>query len=159
MIRLINLHLSLISIIYFYKCLLLKFTNTNKNYLILISATLLLSPTFRSLSIWPDSRIYGLHFFIISTFFYLKFIYIEKKIYYCYLNIILLAISSYFSPNFSLFSIFFLYQFYKHFKISGEILTIVYFKFNFSNTCFLLSYLFLMYFFLSSGKVPGHDQC
>lgn len=155
-IRLINLHLSIISIIYFYKCLLLKFSNTNKNYLILISATLLLSPTFRSLSIWPDSRIYGLHFFIISTFFYLKFVYVEKKIYFCYLNIILLAISSYFSPNFSLFSIFFLYQFYKHFKISGEILACIILNLILALPAFY--YLFILdVFFLSSGGVPGYD--
>ena len=155
-IRLINLHLSIISIIYFYKCLLLKFNNTNKNYLILISATLLLSPSFRSLSIWPDSRIYGFHFFIISTFFYLKFVYIEKKSYFCYLNIIFLAISSYFSPNFSLFSIFFLYQFYKHFKISGEILACVILNLILAIPAFY--YLFVLdVFFLNSGGVPGSD--
>ena len=124
-IRLINLHLSIISIIFFYKCLLIKFSKINKNYLILISAIFFLSPTFRSLSIWPDSRLYGFHFFVISIFFYLKFIYMEKKNYFCYLNIIFLAIASYFSPNFSLFSIFFLYQFYKHFKISGELLACI----------------------------------
>ncbi len=155
-IRLINLHLSIISIIFFYKCLLIKFSKINKNYLILISAIFFLSPTFRSLSIWPDSRLYGFHFFIISIFFYLKFIYLEKKNYLCYLNIIFLAIASYFSPNFSLFSIFFLYQFYKHFKISGEILACIILNLILALPAFY--YLFILdVFFLSSGGVPGHD--
>ena len=155
-IRLINLHLSIISILFFYKCLALKFNTIDKNYLILISAIFFISPTFRSLNIWPDSRIYGLQFFIISTFFYLKFIYIEKKNYFCYLNIIFLSIASYFSPNFSLFAIFFLYQFYKQFKISVEILTCIILNLILALPAFY--YLFILdVFFLSAGGVPGHD--
>ena len=155
-IRLINLHLSIISIIFFYKCLLIKFSKINKNYLILISAIFFLSPTFRSLSIWPDSRLYGFHFFVISIFFYLKFIYLEKKNYLCYLNIIFLAIASYFSPNFSLFSIFFLYQFYKNFKLSKEIIICTILNLILALPAFY--YLFILdVFFLSSGAVPGHD--
>ena len=155
-IRLVNLHLSIISIIFFYKCLLIKFSKINKNYLILISAIFFLSPTFRSLSIWPDSRIYGFHFFVISIFFYLKFTFIEKKNYYCYLNIFFLAISSYFSPNFSLFSIFFLYQFYKNFKLSKEIMLCIILNLVLAFPAFY--YLFILdVFFLSSGGVPGHD--
>jgi len=155
-IRLINLHLSIISIIFFYKCLLIKFSKINKNYLILISAIFFLSPTFRSLSIWPDSRLYGFHFFVISIFFYLKFIYLEKKNYLCYLNIIFLAIASYFSPNFSLFSIFFLYQFYKNFKLSKEIIICTILNLILALPAFY--YLFILdVFFFSSGEVPGHD--
>ena len=155
-IRFVNFNFSIISIFFFYKCLLIKFSKINKNYLILISAIFFLSPTFRSLSIWPDSRLYGFHFFVISTFFYLKFIYMEKKNYFCYLNIIFLAISSYISPNFSLFSIFFLYQFYKHFKISGEILACIILNLILALPAFY--YLFILdVFFLSSGGVPGHD--
>ena len=155
-IRLVNLHLSIISIIFFYKCLLIKFSKINKNYLILISAIFFLSPTFRSLSIWPDSRIYGFHFFVISIFFYLKFTFIEKKNYYCYLNIFFLAISSYFSPNFSLFSLFFLYQFYKNFKLSKEIMLCIILNLVLAFPAFY--YLFILdVFFLSSGGVPGHD--
>jgi hypothetical protein len=80
----------------------------------------------------------------------------EKKNYFCYLNIIFLAISSYISPNFSLFSIFFLYQFYKHFKISGEILACIILNLILALPAFY--YLFILdVFFLSSGGVPGHD--
>ena len=155
-IRFVNFNFSTISIFFFYKCLLIKFSKINKNYLILISAIFFVSPTFRSLSIWPDSRIYGIHFFIISTFFYLKFIYIEKKNYFCYLNIIFLSIASYFSPNFSLFAIFFLYQFYKQFKISVEIFTCIILNLILALPAFY--YLFILdVFFISGGGVPGHD--
>ena len=82
-IRIINLNFSIISIIFFFKCLEIKFKNVKNHYLFLISLVFFLSPTFRSLSIWPDSRIYGMHFFIISTFFYLKFLDNNIKIYYC----------------------------------------------------------------------------
>ena len=66
LIRLINLNFSIISIIFFFKCLKIKFNQIDNRYLFLISIIFFLSPTFRSLSIWPDSRIYGFHFFIIS---------------------------------------------------------------------------------------------
>ena len=155
-IRFVSLNLSIISVIFFYKCLVIKFRDIDKKILVLISAIFLLSPTFRSLSIWPDGRIYGFHFFVISTFFYLRFIHEEKKNYYCYLNIIFLAISSYFSPNFSLFSIFFLYQFYRHLKISKEILICIILNLILAFPAFY--YLFVLdVFFLSSGDVPGSE--
>ena len=156
-IRLINLNFSIISIMFFFKCLKIKFNKIENTYLFLISATFLLSPTFRSLSIWPDSRIYGFHFFVLSTYFYLKFIYTDKKIYFCYLNILFLAISSYFSPNFSLFSIYFIYQFYKHLNISKELLFCVFLNLLLAFPAFY--YLFVLdVFFLSSGDVPGNHQ-
>ena len=155
-IRLISLNFSIISIIFFYKCLVIKFKNIDKKILVLISAIFLLSPSFRSLSIWPDGRIYGFHFFVISTFFYLKFIHEEKKNYFCYLNIIFIAISSYFSPNFSLSSIFFLYQFYKNLKISKETLICILLNLILAFPAFY--YLFVLdVFFLSSGRVPGSE--
>ena len=64
LIRLINLHICLILPIIFYKCLEIKFFNIDKRYLILLSGLIFLSPTFRSLSIWPDSRIWGVLFFL-----------------------------------------------------------------------------------------------
>jgi len=120
-VRFLNLNFSLISVLFFYKCLILKYKEIDKNYLYLISFIFLISPTFRSLSIWPGTRIFGFHFFIISTFFYLKFIYEEKKIIYCYLNIIFLAIASYCSVNFCLFAIYFFYKFFSYYKFSLNI--------------------------------------
>ena len=72
-IRFLHMHLSIPLIIIFYKCLKLKFDNINFNSLQLLSLIIFLSPTFRSLSIWPDSRLPGLLFFILSIYFFLKF--------------------------------------------------------------------------------------
>ena len=73
-IRVINLHFLLLTIFFFYKCLKVKFNSYNSETLYLISLLLFLSPTFRSLTIWPDSRLYGIFFFIISIYYYLNFI-------------------------------------------------------------------------------------
>ena len=124
-VRFLNLNFSLISVLFFYKCLILKYKEIDKNYLYLISFIFLISPTFRSLSIWPGTRIFGFHFFIISAFFYLKFIYEEKKIIYCYLNIIFLAIASYCSVNFCLFAIYFFYKFFSYYKFSLNIFYLI----------------------------------
>ena len=124
-VRFLNLNFSLISVLFFYKCLILKYKEIDKNYLYLISFIFLISPTFRSLSIWPGTRIFGFHFFIISTFFYLKFIYEEKKIIYCYLNIIFLAIASYCSVNFCLFAVYFFYKFFSYYKFSLNIFYLI----------------------------------
>ena len=46
----------------------------DKNIFLLFVSLIFLSPTFRSLSIWPDSRLSGLLIFTIGIFFYLKFL-------------------------------------------------------------------------------------
>ena len=109
-IRFIHLQIALICLLFFYQTLKVKFKNINNNHLFLFSLIFLLSPTIRSLAIWPDSRIYGLTFFIISIYFYLLFER-EKKFKFVIGNIFALALSSYISPNFSVFSLFFLYLF------------------------------------------------
>ena len=154
LIRFISFNFSLISIIFFLKCLTLKYKYINKNYLLLISFIFFLSPTFRSLSIWPDSRIYGFHFFIISVFFYLKYFCESKNIYYCYLNIIFLAISSYFSINFCLFSIFFLYKFYLDLGISKKFFNCVLLNFFLASPAFY--YLFILKIFFIELGTPGN---
>ena len=106
LIRLLNLHVNLLTIYFFYKCLRIKFNQINKNYLILISLVIFISPTFRSLSIWPDSRAIGLLFFTISIKYFLDF-QKYKEINFAVKNIIFLSIASYFSPNFSVFSVYF----------------------------------------------------
>ena len=125
-IRLIYLHISLFLPFIFYLCLKLKFPEIDKKKFFLLIGLIFLSPTFRSLSIWPDSRLLGLSFFCISIFYLFKFIN-DKKYLFCILNVIFLAISSYISPNFSLFSIYFFYIFLKHYKpLSKEILIIIF---------------------------------
>ena len=113
----LNIHDSLIRITYLHLCLFLplifylilkeKFNIKNNNSITLILVSLIfLSPTFRTLSIWPDSRILGLTLFSLSLLFFLKF-QNTKNYKFAILNIFTCAISSYVSPNFSVLSIFF----------------------------------------------------
>jgi len=109
-IRLIHLHICLLFPIIFYKCLDIKFKNSDKKIFLFLTSLIFLSPTFRSLSIWPDSRMLGITVFTLSVYFYLKFI-DEKKFIYIISNIFTCAASAYLSPNFSVFSIFFFFMF------------------------------------------------
>ncbi len=119
LIRLIHLHICLILPIGFYLILLEKFKNIEKKYLLLIVGLIFLSPTFRSLSIWPDSRLLGLSIFTFSILFFLYFLR-SKQFKYCLLNIFFCAFSSYISPNFSLFSIYFFYIFVKEYNFDNK---------------------------------------
>ena len=111
-IRFIHLNISILLIYVFYKCLILKFSEINKNILLTLSLVIFLSPTFRSLAIWPDSRIIGVIFFTFSIYEYLKFKKNNSNI-HIWKNLIYLIISSYVSPNFSVFVIYFFYNYLK----------------------------------------------
>ena len=123
-IRIIHLHICLILPIIFYKILVLKFGIKYRNYLIVLVGLIFLSPTFRSLSIWPDSRLLGLIIFSISILYYLKFVK-HKMFNYVLLNILSCALSAYFSPNFSLFSIFFFTNYILHYGLLSKQIIII----------------------------------
>ncbi len=147
-LRLINLHLCLILIILFYNCLIIKFRNINKELLLFLSLIIFLSPTFRSLAIWPDSRIPGLIFFTLAIFYFLKFNqdYKIKFAWFCTLSLI---VSSYLSPNFSVFIIYFFYFFFKKIKIQNLQFLIL---FSFLLSLPMFYYLFVLDVnFLTSG--------
>lgn len=117
--RLINLHLCLLLIFFFYKTLKLVFIKVENNKLLFFSSLIFLSPSFRSAAIWPDSYLYGILFLTLSIYFYIKFeISHKNKITYVLINIIFLAISSYITPNFAFFSIFFFYKFISYYKFT-----------------------------------------
>ena len=150
-IRFLHLNLSLFLIIYFYKCLVLKFSNVEKNLLLLLSLSIFLSPTFRSLAIWPSSRIIGLIFFVISIYEFLKYLETPKKI-YIWKNIIFLIISSYISPNFSLFIILFLYHYLKK-NIFKDLIAILLFCLISSLPAFY--YIFVLDINFLMAETPG----
>lgn len=60
----------------FYECLKIRYENTNKNYLFLLSLVLLILPGVRSAAIWPNTQLTSLFFFIFSIKYFLKW---EKK--------------------------------------------------------------------------------
>ena len=105
-IRLIHLHLCLLLPLIFYMCLSVKFNNIERKILFFLSSLIFLSPTFRSLAIWPDSRLLGLILFTLSIYYFLRFE-DSKNFRFAICNVFVLALSAYISPNFSVFSIFF----------------------------------------------------
>ena len=157
-IRLINLHFLLLIIFFFFKCLKIKFSNYNNKILYLISLLLFISPTFRSLSVWPDSRLHGLLYFIISIYFFLNF---KKennkklKFKFALLNTLFLCIASYFSPNFSLFVFFFLFHFYNNYKIKKRFLILILLNFFLSLPAIYYVFFLKIFFFLTSVSEYG----
>ena len=154
LIRFLHLNLSLLLIYYFYKCLTFKFEQIDKNILLLISFSLFLSPTFRSLSIWPSSRIIGLIFFVMSIYEFLKYQKFGREK-YVFQNIFYLILSSYISPNFSVFIIYF---FFHYIKKENLILIIKYLIF-----CGVLSlpafyYLFILDINFLTAATPGSSD-
>ena len=151
-IRLIHLHSLFFLTIIFYKCVKLKYSPQNKKVIILISLLLLLSPTVRSLAIWPDSHLYGLIFFLISVFWYLKFLINKNKFIYIFLNILFLVIASYIRPSFCLFSIYFTFNYYKNFNLNYKFYLIILINFLLALPAFY--YLFILdIMFLTSNAV------
>lgn len=151
-IRFIHLHTSFFLTIIFYKCIKLKYGPQKKKVVILISLLLLLSPTVRSLAIWPDSHLYGLIFFLISVFWYLKFLVYKNKFIYVFLNILFLAIASYIRPSFCLFSIYFIFNYYKNFNLNYKFYLVILINFLLALPAFY--YLFILdIMFLTSNAV------
>jgi len=110
---------------FFYKCLKIKFKNTSKNYLRLIASLVILFPTYRGYSIWPDPHLFGVLFFIISIFYYLKMKENIQPLKNSLMNTLFLSIAAYASPNFGLFVIFFFYEFFKKFSFGKKIFKII----------------------------------
>ena len=123
-IRLIHLHICLLLPYIFYKIIREQDYTKNKKIALVLSSLLFLSPTFRSLSIWPDSRLLGLTIFSLSIFFFIKFLN-KRNFKFVILNIISCALASYISPNFSVFSIFFLINFILYYGFKNKKILII----------------------------------
>ena len=155
-IRIIHLHMCLLFPLFFYQTLKIKFPNLNYKIFIFLTGLIFLSPTFRTLAIWPDSRMLGLTFFIISVFFFLKF-HEDKKFLYVILNIFFYTISSYISPNFSVFSLFFFVGYFKMFGFLSLKLFII-ILLNFLLSFPAIYYIFILKVdFINQGAAIGVD--
>ena len=123
-IRFIHVNLLPLLIFISYKCLILKFESGNKNILFLICCVFFLSPSLRSIAIWPDSRILGLIIFLFSSYFFLKF---KNKHEFkdCIYSNVLLILSAYISPNFSIFFLYFGFYYLKYFKFTQKIIILI----------------------------------
>ena len=69
-IRYLNFISILLLIYIFYGCLKIKFRNIKNSILILMSFLIFLSPTVRSLVVWPYPILYGFILFLFSVKFY-----------------------------------------------------------------------------------------
>ncbi len=132
----------------FYSCLKIQYKNINTNLLIFLSLVVLLSPTVRSLVVWPYPILYGFIFFLLSIKFYLKFTEVKKyKINEAFKNVFFLALASYITPNFSVFAIFFLYKFFLEFKNSRNLFYIISLNCLLAIPAFFYYYINDFYFF------------
>ena len=156
--KIIFLHLFLLIPLFFYKSLKIVFKETPKTNLKLLSTIILLFPTFRSYSIWPDPHLIGTLFFTISIYYFLKFR--ENKNFFknSLLNTFFLSLSAYCSPNFGMFAIFFFTNYYLKFKISKEIIIISFVNILLSIPFFLYLFIFKINFLFNiSGWNIGDD--
>ena len=110
-LRLINLHTSLLIPIFFYLCLKIKYKFQKEDLRSLIPCVIFFSPYFRSSSIWIGSENISLLFLIISFYFFLKYeSNKEKNFSNIFLNVLFLACAAYFRPIYAIFSIYFFFE-------------------------------------------------
>ncbi len=155
-IRYLNIISILLLIYIFYNCLKIKFKNITNTSLMLMSFVIFLSPTVRSLAVWPYPILYGFILFLFSIKFYLKFNQVKKdKINQAFKSTLFLAFASYITPNFCVFVIFFLYKFYLEFKNSKYFLYIL--ILNFLLAAPAITYYFVNDFYLIKYSVSSVD--
>ena len=150
-IRFFNTFVIFAIAIIFHKTLLLKYKNIQPNILIILSSFIFLSPSLRTLAIWPYSLIWGLFFFILSIYYYLKF---KINLNFNKSAIILLnvIIAAYIYPAFSVFFIFFFYKIIKKLK-QKQIIGLLLFSAILAVPCII--YIITKDFFNSFDKDQG----
>ena len=140
-LRAINTIVSLLIGFSLFKCLKLKFKNQSEISLILLTSIIFLSPTVRALSIWPYNQIWGLLFFILSIFYFLKFkesSNIHIKIGLSLKFLFFLILSSYIHPSFAIFIIYYAFHLFYEFKVSKYLIYLILY-------CLFLSIPFFLY--------------
>ena len=143
-IRFLNLSIPFLIIMFFYLSLSLSYSKISKKSAVLISFLIILSPTIRSLSIWPDSHLYGLLFFIIALFLFIKFLKCkkDKKFFYATLNIAVFALCCYVRPSFVFFSVYFFWFYLKEFGLTKKLFFLFFLNIALSLPAFY--YLFIL---------------
>ena len=94
----------------FYKCLIRKFDNLDRNNLFIFACSILLLPTFRYTAIWTNVQITAQIFFLISIYFYLSWSKennnkIDKNL---ILQNLFLALSVYTRQDYAIYYLFFM---------------------------------------------------
>ena len=154
----LNLLILIPLVFFFNKCIDIKYKNISLNIKLYFFSILLLSPTVRTLLIWPYPFLWALTLFMVSLFFYLRFKNETEdkiKIKSAYYNIIFLALAAYFTPNYAVFSIYFFYRYFLEYGISKKVLSI--FLLNFVIAMPAIYFLFSKNFYLFNSNVYGDD--
>ena len=123
-----NLFIVIPTTIFFIKSLDTKYKYLSIETKIFLVSIIFLSPTIRSLSAWPYPLSWAICFFVISVYYFLKFEEVNlksKKFKYSLLNIFFLAVSAYFTPNFSIFAFYFIFYFLRYFKFSKHSIILI----------------------------------
>jgi len=85
-------------------------SSSNKTNTLLITASILFLPFFRSSSMWANAHLTAAIFFLISNFFYLKGL--KENEIYKYLNLFFLSLATYSLQTYVVFYIFYLIYYY-----------------------------------------------
>lgn len=143
----------------FTKCLTIKYNNINVSYQILFASIMLVSPTIRSLIIWPYPLLWALLMFLFSILFFLKFQDNKKEkiaFKYSIFNVIFVALSSYITPNFAVFSFYFLFCFIQYYGFSKKIYFLI--LLNITLALPAIYYYFLKDFYIFSYNIYEVDN-
>jgi hypothetical protein len=153
-IRILNSLIIFATAIVFYKCLILKFKSFNNFSLIILTSMIFLSPSLRSLASWPYSLSWGLFFFILSIYYFLKFQnnFDLKNSLRILINVIFAA---YIYPSFSVFYIFYFFKIINKTKNTILAIKILFLSFVFSLPCII--YLFSKDFLKIFEDAQGVD--
>ena len=110
--RLIYIFLSSLIVLVFYQTLIFKYQE--KIFAIFVlSNFFLLSPYFRSYSIWPGDETIALIFLCFSIYFCLHFLKSKNtSVFFLLSNVLSLALACYLRPIYCIFSIYYLYVFF-----------------------------------------------
>lgn len=159
LIRVLNSLIIFPIAIFFYKCLIIKFKNFNHLSLIILTSMIFLSPSLRSITVWPYSLSWGLFFFILSIYYYLKFqnnLNLKRSL----LILTNIIFAAYIYPSFSVFYIFYFFKIINKTKSTVLAIKILFLSFILSLPCiiYLISTDFLKIFQTSQGVETSVTQ-
>ena len=80
---------------------------------LIISASLLFLPFFRTSAIWPNAHLTALIFLVVANYFYIKSI-TTNKFFHKFINIFFLSLSTYCIQSYAVFFLFYLFNYYQN---------------------------------------------
>ena len=109
----------------FYIALKIKFKNSDKNILLLLSSIIFFIPAFRYSAIWANDHITSGLFFLASLIFYLKWEEEKKNSFdiKIFLQILFMALAAYSRQYYAMFFIFFLIKYFNQLNFKGFLLS------------------------------------